>query len=157
MLDAKTISATLTLALLTGCSSKPAAAPTDEQPPVTHAPAEPSAPADAPTDMTTNPDASKTEPAKAEAAPVLPGGRTEPLPPKDAKPIASKSESKRTGAMACCGEGMRRVCAVAGQAHRAQAAEGRQGRPRVEVGAEGHAGVLRRRDLRVLLSLNGRR
>ncbi len=116
MLDAKTITATLTLALLSGCTSKPAESPESEQPPVTHAPADmpadSAAPADsAPTDMTTNPDAPKAEPPKADAAPALPGGRTEPLPPKDHKPVASKEASKRTGSMACCGAGTCGECA----------------------------------------------
>jgi len=71
-------------------------------------PSDPAAPpAGAPTDMTT--DAGKTEPNKDTAA--LPAGRTEPLPPKDHKPVASKEQSKRTGAMACCGAGTCGECA----------------------------------------------
>jgi hypothetical protein len=118
MLDVRTISTALAAALLgcAGSSTPPAESPSDatEAPqfpaadgaapaadaPAAEAPAE-AAPTDAP--------AAAAKPA--DAAPALPGGRAEPLPPKDKKPVASKAESVRTGAMACCGEGTCAPCA----------------------------------------------
>ncbi len=106
MLDAKTISATLLMGLL-GCSSNGAKTQSPE--------ADASAAATStvemtPPDATAEPTAASSE---VSAAPVaaLPMGRGEPLPPIDKKPIASKDQSKRTGADSCCGQGTCGPCA----------------------------------------------
>ncbi len=98
MLDAKTISATLMVGLL-GCG----AGKTNTDAANTNA-------TSTATPETNRPSASAvptvTSVASSEvSAQPLPGGRLEPLPPKDKKPIASKQESVRKGAEACCGEG----------------------------------------------------
>lgn len=99
MLDAKTISATLMMGLL-GCGATKTGPDPSNTSTVTATPDT--------TDSaeTLKPDATATSVASTEVkAPPLPGGRSEPLPPKDKKPIASKQESVRKGAEACCGEG----------------------------------------------------
>jgi hypothetical protein len=108
MLDAKTISATLLMGLL-GCSSSAAQTQNPE--------ADASAAASSTVDMT--PPEATAEPSAAagssevSAAPIaaLPMGRSEPLPPMDKKPIASKDQSKRSGADSCCGQGTCGPCA----------------------------------------------
>lgn len=87
MFDARTISTSLTLALL-GCSGTQQVTPPPPD-----------------TSVTPKPEA----PATVGSIEALPGGRPAPLPPKDA-PIASPSESVRTGSMACCGAGSCGAC-----------------------------------------------
>jgi hypothetical protein len=88
MLDARTISTSLTLALL-GCAGTP---------PQTTPPTDGAGTA-------TKPEGTGA----VGSAEALPGGRPAPLPPKDA-PIASPGESVRTGSMACCGKGSCGAC-----------------------------------------------
>src|SRR5689334_3471665 len=109
MFDAKTISATLTLALI-GCtgSTPPPDGPngnatatgTAETAPTGEATANTAAPAETAAPQTS---ASPTS-APSAAAMALPMGRPEPMPPKDGKIMKGK-DSTRTGAMACCGQG----------------------------------------------------
>jgi hypothetical protein len=110
MLDTKTITQTLAALALLGCSGGKQTEPVSgDTPPGDTVPADtvPAVDTAAPTaeaPATSAPSAvSSAEVAPAPAA--LPGGRTEPLPPKDGKKVADKKDSKRTGAMACCGEG----------------------------------------------------
>jgi DNA polymerase-3 subunit gamma/tau len=107
MLDAKTLSTALAIALL-GCAS---GTPTPDAPSdATEKPQFPESdmaapPADGAPDAAPAPDAPAADAKPADAAPALPMGRPEPLPPKDGKPVASRDESVRKGAAACCGEG----------------------------------------------------
>ncbi len=132
MLDTKTITQTLAALALIGCSGGSKTEPVSgDDPPTDSAPADTAPPVDtAPPAADTAPavDTAATAVASAEVAPApLPGGRAEPLPAKDGKKVADKKDSKRTGAMACCGEGTCGECKAlpAGRAEPKPAKDGK--------------------------------
>ncbi len=123
MLDARTITATLTLALLgtVGCSSgtpdannpeggtsTPAATSTAEAAPTAAPTADPSAAPSAAMSAAPAETAAAATTAAPTASPAaamtLPAGRAKPMPPKSGKVVSGKA-STRKGAEACCGEG----------------------------------------------------